>query len=362
MGTLKIACVGDTMCGDSFNLLGCGVASRLDRFGSDFLPPEIVDIFSSHDIVVCNLECVLSDIGRKESSLRSLHMRGRPTTAAYLAKWGVTVAHVANNHILEQGLESAIDTVQQLGKVGIRAVGAGKNGRFQSAIEPFRMNLNDQSIVVIGACFHNGKYAFSSELDEVLQTIRAEAGRQNLVIVSVHWGDELIDRPSLWQRKVARLFTDAGALLVIGHHPHVVQGIDDSNNTLVAYSLGNFIFDGHSELTSWTIILSVTLSGRKVIRWETIPIIKDKDYRPIIVRGERKDDLNKEIARRCTLLKQKVMDVEKYEREYVSELKSLEAESRHDLWLSIAKRFVCYRPTYWLQILLRPIQRRLGTW
>jgi poly-gamma-glutamate synthesis protein (capsule biosynthesis protein) len=362
MGALKIACVGDTMCGDSFHLLGCGVASGLDKFGSDFLPREIVDVFASHDMVLCNLECVLSDIGRQQNSLRSLHMRGRPTTAAYLAKWGVTVAHVANNHILEQGLESAVDTVQQLEKAGVKTVGAGKNGRFQMGNEPLSMRFGDQPVAVIGACFHNGKYAFNSNLDNVIQTIEAKAAKDNLVIVSVHWGDELIDRPSIWQRKVARQFADAGALLIIGHHSHVVQGIDSADNFLVAYSLGNFIFDSHFKDTDWSIILSIIIADKRIIKWEAIPILRDEDYRPILATGEMKNELHKETMRRCDILRQQPIGTERYEKEYTSELKTLETQSRHSLWLDIAKRFVHYQPIFWPQILLRPIQRRLGIW
>jgi len=362
MSQLKIACVGDTMCGDSFNLLGYGVVSSLDKYGSDFLPAEIVNIFSSHDIVLCNVECVLSNVGRRENSLRTLHMRGHPEMATYLSKWGITVAHVANNHILEQGLEAAVDTVQQLEKAGIRTVGAGKNGRFQPGIEPLSVSFADQSVAVIGACFHNGKYAFSSNLDEVLKTIKAEADKENLVIASVHWGDEFIDRPSIWQKQVAREFANAGASLIIGHHPRVVQGIDSSDNILIAYSLGNFIFGGNYEVTNWSIILSITMQGKNVVKWEAIPVIRNEEYRPVLAQGKRKYELEKEISRRCNLVERKIADKKEYEKEYASELKMLEAEYRHTLWLHIARRFVHYRPIYWPQILLRPIQRRFGIW
>ena len=99
---IKLAFVGDIMCGDSFSLMGKGAATMIDRYGVDFLPAEIVDVFKSHDMVMGNIECVLSDAGRKENSLRKRHMRGRSETAKLLADWGLTVANVANNHILEQ--------------------------------------------------------------------------------------------------------------------------------------------------------------------------------------------------------------------------------------------------------------------
>ena len=362
MNMLKIACVGDTMCGDSFSQLGWGVASIIDKYGSSFLPDEIINIFSSHDIVICNMESVLSDIGRNENSLRTLHMRGRPQTATYLAKWGITLAHVANNHILEQGLDAAVDTVEQLEKAGIKTVGGGRDSLFQSGMQPLRLRVSDKHIVVIGACFHNGKYSFSRNLSEVLKAIKAEANEDNLVIVSVHWGDEFINRPSIWQKQVARQFIDAGASLVIGHHPHVVQGIDSSDNALTAYSLGNFIFDSDFKETTWSMILSITVSGKKVLEWETIPIVSDKNHRPVPAEGAKKDELKKEISRRCGLVKQEITDTRKYQEEYLSELKSLETKFRHRLWLNIAKRFSRYRPIYWPQIIFRPIQRRLGIW
>ena len=362
MSKLKIAFIGDVMCGDSFYALGQGVASSLDKYGKNFLSHEIVDLLCGHDLILCNLECVLSDIGRKENSLRSLHMRGRPETARHLAEWGITLAHLANNHILEQGIEAAVDTVKQLEDAGIKTVGTGKNRRFQSGIGAIDVTLGDRLVTVVGACFHDGKYAFSSRLNEVLRSIRAGASRGNIVIVSVHWGDELIDRPSVWQRQVAREFISAGASLIIGHHSHVVQGVDSSDSALTAYSLGNFIFDSFLEATGWSVILSVTMSERKVSKWEAIPILRSEDHRPALARGEHKDELQKEVLRRCNLSRQEIIDTEKYEEEYISELRSLEAKSRHKLWWYIAKRFVSYRTIYWPQFLARPVQRRIGLW
>ena len=84
---------------------------------------------------------------------------------------------------------------------------------------------------------------FGQTLNRIPFHAKKELHHQNLVIVSVHWGDELIDRPSMWQRLIAREFIGAGASLIVGHHPHVVQGVDSFDGALIAYSLGNFIFD-----------------------------------------------------------------------------------------------------------------------
>jgi poly-gamma-glutamate synthesis protein (capsule biosynthesis protein) len=358
---LKIACIGDVMCGDSFYTLGQGVASALDRFGKKFLQDEIVDVFHNHDLVLCNVECVLSDIDRKENSLRRLHMRGRPQAAEHLAHWGITVAHTANNHILEQGLGAAVDTVQKLQSAGIKTVGAGKNGCFQSGIEAINVALGKQLVTIVGACFHKGKYAFTSNLNEVLTSIETEANKENLVIVSVHWGDELMDRPSIWQKQAAQEFISAGASLVIGHHPHVVQGIGMVNRGLVAYSLGNFIFDSFLDDCAWSIVLSVTISDKTIVDWEYLPIKKNSDHRPSIATGKYKEDIQKEVERRCKLLNGE-FPPQQYTDKYKSEFQTLDAQARRTLRREILRQILDIKPVYWPQILWRPIQRRVGKW
>jgi poly-gamma-glutamate synthesis protein (capsule biosynthesis protein) len=351
------------MCGDSFSQIGMGAAHSLDKYRDGFVSSDIVSIFRSHDMVLCNLEGVLSDVGRRKNSLRSLHMRGRPQAAQYLAKWGITIANVANNHILEQGRDCAIDTVSQLHKAGIRTVGAGRGGNFQSGIDVAQINSAGQAVAVFGVCLLEGKYTFNGggDLSEVLLGVETCASDGKLVIVSVHWGDELMDRPSLWQKRVGQQFIKAGAKLIIGHHPHVVQGIDTSDSNLIAYSLGNFIFDSSSEAVGWSIILSITVSSGKIVKWENIPITRGEHYRPALATGQIRDRLEKEVERRCSIIRHQMPDKE-YEERYITELRTLEIQSRRRLWRNLAGRFIYYRPIYWPQIVLRPIQRRLGVW
>jgi poly-gamma-glutamate synthesis protein (capsule biosynthesis protein) len=363
MDNIRIACVGDIMCGDSFSRIGMGVTRSLDKYGRGFVPPDIIDIFKRHNLVLCNLECVFSDIGRKEKSLRSLHMRGRPKTIQYLADWGITAANVANNHILEQGQNCAIDTVLQLNKAGIKAIGAGKRGLFEPGIEAAEIDFGGQEMAVLGLCLLKEKYTFNGggSLNEVLEAVKTKAREGNFVIVSVHWGDEMMDRPSLEQRKTARLLVDAGAKLVVGHHPHIIQGVENVGSGLVAYSLGNFIFDGSSEATGWSMILSIAVSAGEIVKWEGIPIIRGDDYRPALASGIRKEDLERRIVQRCDILKQEIQDNE-YEEKYVLELQEIGFQSKRRLRRNLLKRFIKYPPIYWPQIIFRPIQRRLRTW
>lgn len=363
MKEIKIACVGDIMCGDSFYSLGVGVASSLDKYGKDFLPSEIVDFLSKHDIVLCNNECVLSDLGREEYSVRSLHMRGRASAAQHLSSWGIKIANLANNHILEHGYDTAIDTVRNLEGAGIKTIGAGGNKLFQRGLQIEEIVCGENTLVFLGMCLQPEKYAFNGgvELHEVVNAIKNMTMHNKIVCVSIHWGDEFIDRPSISQKKAAQLMIKAGATMIIGHHPHVVQGIQDLGGHLIAYSLGNFIFGGFWEDAKWSIVLSVTISGNKIIEWQYIPIEMDSECRPRFAISDRKIRLECEIGRRCDLLTQEISD-KCYQKQYEVDLISLGINAKRKLYLKLLKNTLCINPIYWPQILWRPIQRRIGLW
>ena len=363
MDELKIACVGDIMCGDSFYDVGHGVASGLSKYGRDFLRAEIIVFLCGHDVVLGNVECALSDEGRKNHVLRTVHMRGRPIASRYLAGWGVTITNVANNHILEHGYAAAIDTVRNLQESGVRTIGAGKNRLFQRGLQVEEISCGGRVLAFIGLCLCREKYAFNggAESSEILEQLQMLTRQDKIVCISVHWGDEFMDRPSIRQKEMAHAFVEAGAKLVIGHHPHVVQGVETYKGGLIAYSLGNFIFDSIVDDCCWSVILSLTLRGQEVVRWRCLPIESDGDFRPVMARGYRIGELEREIARRSELLQNdKARD--KYQEKYEVDFKLRSARARHQLRQKLYKKSWQIRPIYWPQVLFRPIQRRLGLW
>jgi gamma-polyglutamate biosynthesis protein CapA len=365
MTDIHLAFVGDVMCGDQFSHLGWGMASQIGRYGAAIVPDEIANRLRSHDVVFGNIECVLAERNRRDYSLRSLHMRGRPAAAKYIAQWGFTVVNVANNHILEQGLDAARETVEHLQNAGLQVIGAGKNRRFEPGIEPLRQTIKDHSLSWIGVCFHPGRYAYSGgwiRKEDVLERIRQEAQDHQFVIVSVHWGLEYIDYPGLEQRQFAQKMVDAGARLVIGHHPHVFQGIVTLQSSLVAFSLGNFIFDMDWTLTAWSAILSLTVSDGRILKWDAPPFLPDTGYRPHMAKGSQEESLRREIRRRCELANQPIEDESIFEHQYQQGAHQLELESRSRLKSHLLRNWFRYKPIYWPQILVRPIQRRLKVW
>lgn len=364
MNLIRMAFVGDINGGDSFSLAGRGTSAMIDRYEGRFVDPAIVDCLRSHDLVMGNIECVLSEKGRRENSLRRLHMRGRSTTCGLLAQWGITAANTANNHILEQGRASAIDTVANLKKAGITVVGAGKNESFEPGFQFAAVRLRDAEFYLGGICLRNERYAFDGggAVEEVISAVNALQNKHAFIILAIHWGNEYIDYPSLQQRRLAKRLTEAGVNLVIGHHPHVVQGVDWYNNALVAYSLGNFIFDGYAQKTGWSFILSVTIENGSIGNVETIPVERSTDFRPLLAVEAARERYLLEIERRNALCRARVDDPVAYEREYEREVLRLSHDSRRMLWRSLARRFFGFRPVFWPQLLLRPVQRRLGVW
>ena len=359
---IRIAAVGDVMCGDSFYALGQGVDASLRHFGEGFLPTDVADHLRSHTFALCNVECVLSDIGRNDRSMRRTQMRGRPQYAQYLQKWGFNVAAVANNHILEHGREAAVDTAKQLRSAGIDVIGAGSGATFGSGVSVVEKTVGAFTVVFIGACRRNEKYAYNggAESEDVLAAVKRCSRKRAVPIVSLHWGDEFVDRPSLGQRDYVRQLFEAGAVAVIGHHPHVVQGLQHVNGRIAAFSLGNFMFDSFVADTRWSIILSMTIADGAVKEWGVRFIESDNVHRPQFAAGIAATRLIAEFDRRCRLLDMPVSDT--YESQYLADVESSRQHRSRQLRKELLRRLTGFRPIYLPQLLARPFLRRIGAW
>ncbi|AQT69456.1 Capsule biosynthesis protein CapA [Anaerohalosphaera lusitana] len=358
----KIAFLGDIMCGDSFYAMGKGVRRNLCKRGIDFLPESTREILSQHNAVFANVECVISDIDQRPRSLRSMQLRASPYAAVLLRSWGVTVANVANNHILEHGRKAACDTVKNLEAVGIKVVGAGARKDFSGGLSVAKLNCNDETIEIAGISMRNEKYSFNDvHRYEMMLFAERCANAVRPCICSIHWGDEYIDRPSHEQAMFARSLITSGATAVIGHHPHVVQGIEYSRGNLIAYSLGNFIFNGIWKDTRWSVILSLTFEGNVIAEAQLFPIVMDNEYRPHIAAGDQERTILKEVVRRNGILRT-VADNPHYQSEYENDLLKKTAGFKKHLRLHTVSSIPTQPPIFWPQILARPLKRRIGTW
>jgi len=182
-----------------------------------------------------------------------------------LSQAGFNLVSLANNHSLDCGVDGLKETIEVLTHMGVTPILGEPSIREVKGLKigAVAFNLvdgNPSSVSLVEAV---------SELKEV----------SDIVIVSLHWGREYKLSPSKKQLKLAHELIDAGADLILGHHPHRVQGIGSYKKGIVAYSLGNFVFDQRDELGKESIILLIRLKRNLVKRITIIPVVII-DYRP----------------------------------------------------------------------------------
>ncbi|MCL2699462.1 MAG: CapA family protein [Defluviitaleaceae bacterium] len=231
-------------------LLDGSVLDRIAREGLDsvFLP-EYRGPFLEADIVMINLEMPISDRG--EPMNKEFAFRGNPEHISLFVDMGVDIVSVANNHTLDYGVDAFLDTLDLLRENNIKYAGGGRNIDEAKRWETFR--VGDTTIAflaasrVIPALDWHAAYDrpghFETYDPRALNAqITLAKAETDFVVVYVHWGVERNIFPEDWQRTMARGYINAGADMVIGAHPHVLQGFEYYNGGWIAYSLGNFIW------------------------------------------------------------------------------------------------------------------------
>lgn len=287
---VTITAVGDLMLGDHPVRIGNGVRSQIKRRGVDWLFSQVSHLLlTDSDIVFGNLEVVHSNIGLIENDLASIEFRGSPEVIPTLRKAGFNVLGIANNHCMEHGIEAFFDTVDRLRENNIFV--AGMRGESGGTI-PYTIHKDGVKIVFLAYSLRpetyykcgDVPYSLSKESDILLQVNYARS-TADIVIVSLHWGEEFVDHPSPKQINFAHNLVDAGAKLILGHHPHVLQGIEKYHDAVIAYSLGNFVFDMWQKKTRKTMILKVMVSVDGDVQYEVLPVYINSFCQPVPITG-----------------------------------------------------------------------------
>jgi len=256
--TFTLAFGGDVM-------LGRGVSSALSGDWSAAFAPS-AQLLAEADLAFANLESLLTN----SPQLANGHdLRATPTAVAALRSAGFDAVSLANNHALDAGQAGLAETVATLESTGITGVASHATGRLVSRVPPhpalrYQLFAFDDSTLPLDA-------------EAAARQVTRAALQADLVIISIHWGGEYQAAPSPRQRMLAEAFAHAGADLVIGHGPHVLQPVERTGKTLVAYSLGNLLFDQlYPEDGRWGVILRVTrtMQGRMTV--ELLPTVTDR--------------------------------------------------------------------------------------
>ncbi|TAK57778.1 CapA family protein [Patescibacteria group bacterium] len=217
-------------------MLDRGVRYRMNEYGQEYPFVQIKDLLSGHDIVVGNLEGSFTNFKSKTVGIKNapLEFTFDPTVIPMLKNFGLTLFSLANNHSGNFGVEGLRQSRQYLSENGIKYFGDPFNSEELSKI----VEVNGLKIAFVG--FHEFVY---QNLDKVLAEIKRVKTEADLVMVFPHWGIEYNKKMTANQRELAHAFIDAGADVVVGAHPHVIEPIEIYKNKPIFYSLGNFVFD-----------------------------------------------------------------------------------------------------------------------
>ena len=277
--TVTLAAVGDVM-------LDRGIGKRITKYGIEWPFKHVRDTLRSADLAFCNLECPLTSRGIKVT--KPICFKADPANVECLTDAGFDIVSLANNHSMDCSRPGLIETMHYLDKTGIAYTGAG--GTPSDAALPIIVSVKGIRVAFLarnawlpeGAWFRpdapNSAYL---DTETIESEVRDAAGQADVVIVSLHWGIEYRTHPQPAQVELAHKLIDAGADLILGHHPHVLQPVEKYHGGVIAYSLGNFLFDSPFRNCKETMILKCRLSKSGVLDAEQIPL-EISDYRPVV--------------------------------------------------------------------------------
>jgi poly-gamma-glutamate capsule biosynthesis protein CapA/YwtB (metallophosphatase superfamily) len=262
---LVLAAVGDVT-------LGGGVLTAIRARGPRYPWRSVARVLRTADLAVANLEGAVSTRGAPWPGKRYT-FRGPPYALRPLPRYaGIDVVSVANNHSLDYGRLAFLDTLRHSRRFGLRPVGGGANLR--RAMRPRILERGGLRVAFLGFSdvrplgFDAGAGTPGTAPafpHYVRSSVRGARRRADVVVAYFHWGVERARRPNGDQQALGRVALDAGAHVVLGAHPHVLQPFWRKGNRLVAWSLGNFVFPAFSPGTTRTGILRIGL-GRDGVR------------------------------------------------------------------------------------------------
>lgn len=262
-----------------------------------------LEVLQKSDIVFGNLEGPASDKGRDLKNLYSFRMN--PDAIPALKGANFSILSLANNHAGDWGREALSDTMDRLTENEILYAGAGLSSNIENPtiIEKYDIRIGFLAFSDVGPNGLTPKVdqvgillANNPRFEEIIKKAKAQV---DYLVVSIHWGDEYKTKNNKRQETLAKKAVDAGAKLVIGHHPHVIQNTEIYKDSLIIYSLGNFIFDqGFSENTMQGMLLDLKLWRDGSIDYKKNTVKLNKLFQPdkIIQGKEEKIDLRKKPA------------------------------------------------------------------
>ena len=295
--TITISSMGDCTLGtdESFDQ-STSFNAYYNEYGADYFFKNVRSILEADDLSVVNFEGTLTEETSRAD--KTFAFKGPAKYTDILTGSSVEAANIANNHSKDYGTKSQEDTIENLSNAGIATFG------YENVVVVDVKGIKVGLTGIYELAEHEQK---ATQIKENIQALK-DAGAQ-IIIVNFHWGIEKEYTPNATQKKLAHLAIDEGADLVVGHHPHVLEGIEKYNGKYIAYSLGNFCFGGNKNPSDKdTMIFQQTFTidtDGKVADDDSINIIpcslssssNKNDYCPTPLEGDEAERVRQKIEK-----------------------------------------------------------------
>ncbi len=278
---LNITLVGDIMTGRY-------VEEVSDRFGDAYLYRHVVPYFKTADFLTGNFENPVV-LGNYPASEKNISYKTDAKAATELKNQGFDVVNMSNDHMMDYKERGLMDTLNTFKRVGVQTVGAGKNVTEAKKIA-YKV-VNGYTIATVGytdtyrkesKAAKNRAGILEANPEYYMQIVRKAKQNADIVIVHAHWGQAYDGQPQPRQKGIGHALVDAGADIVVGHGPHVLQPIEFYKKGVVMYSLGNFVFDQGWSRTRESAIVQYKIAQDGTAKLEVHPMyIRGSQPRPL---------------------------------------------------------------------------------
>ena len=301
--SLTISSTGDCTLGtdESFNY-STSLNAYYESHGADYFFQHVRSIFKKDDLSIVNMEGTLTDETAREA--KTFAFKAPAEYASILSGSSIEAANLANNHSHDYGDQSYEDTIQYLEAAGITTFGYDR-----TAV----MDVKGIKVGLIGIYELKDGIGRQQQVIDTIQEVKNQGAQ--VIIVSFHWGTEKSNIPDDAQKTLAHLAIDQGADLVVGHHPHVLQGIEKYQGKNIVYSLGNFCFGGNknpSDKDTMIFQQTFTVENGKLAEDDVTNIIPCSlssesgynNYQPMVLEGSEKERVLQKIEDFSTAINQ----------------------------------------------------------
>lgn len=302
--SITVSMVGDCTLGTDVNFDQSTSFDAFYQMKNDpgYFFQNVKDIFTADDLTVANMEGTLTTSNDRQQ--KTFAFKGDPSYTEILTRGGVEATNLANNHSRDYGDQSYEDTIQYLEAAGITTFGYDR-----TAV----MDVKGIKVGLIGIYELKDGLGRQQQVIDTIQEVKDQGAQ--VIIVSFHWGTEKSNVPDDIQKTLAHLAVDQGADLVVGHHQHVLQGIEKYQGKNIVYSLGNFCFGGNknpSDKDTMIFQQTFTVENGELVEDDVTNIIPCSlssesgynNYQPMVLEGSEKERVLQKIEEFSAALNQ----------------------------------------------------------